>query len=264
MASRCRSDDDDLDALARSEQDVVRALGLNKRVPVGGDDIHRRVVELQSQEQVGANVADPPELSLAGLDGDGRRKLAVQRDELLPVGLRVRDVLEQHHALLHVPQHGVPPSDAFDNDGTGEPGDELLTHEAVGMGMKPVQAGIVVVRDLDAILERLAGPNVREDVVSLRPGRNVKAVKMEIRRLLQTIVERHRQRIAGLEARDWRYVGIVVQHPLEPLAADHVLARRCRQVDVKLTVPPDEDRGAASGWPGAGSATASFETPLRS
>ena len=137
---------------------------------VGGDDIHRRVVELQSQEQVGADVPDPPELSLAGLDRDGRRNLTVQRDELLPVGLRVRDVLEEHDALLHVAQHGVPPSDTFDDYRTGQPGDDLLTHEAVGMGMEPVQAAIVVVRDLDAILERLARPNVHEDVVSVRAG----------------------------------------------------------------------------------------------
>jgi hypothetical protein len=104
-----------------------------------------------------------------------------------------------------------------------------------------VGARIVVVRDLDTILERLTGPNVQEDVVGIPAWRDVEAVKMEIRRLLQTIVEGDRQGIAGLEAPDWRYVGIVVQHALEPLAADHVLVRCCRQVDVKLAVPPDED-----------------------
>jgi hypothetical protein len=75
---------------------------------------------------------------------------------------------------------------------------------------------------------------------------------MEIRRLLQTIVKRHRQDVARLEAPDWRYVGIVVQHALEALAADHILARCCRQVDVKLAVSPEDDPGRGQRPPRGG------------
>jgi hypothetical protein len=78
-------------------------------------------------------------------------------------------------------------------------------------------------------------------IVSVPERRDVQAVKMEIRRLLQTIVQRHRQHVAWLEAPHGRYVRTVVQHAVEPLAADRVFPGRCREVDVKLTVPPDED-----------------------
>jgi len=45
----------------------------------------------------------------------------------------------------------------------------------------------VVVRDGNAIRERLAGCHVQEDVVAIVARRDVQPVEMEIRRLLETI-----------------------------------------------------------------------------
>jgi len=57
----------------------------------------------------------------------------------------------------------------------------------VSVGVKPVQSGIVIVRDRNAILKRLAWAHVQEDIVSVPAQRNVQAVKMENRRLLQLL-----------------------------------------------------------------------------
>jgi hypothetical protein len=49
----------------------------------------------------------------------------------------------------------------------------------VSVDVKPVQSGIVIVRDRNAILKRLAWAHVQEDIVSVAARRNVQAVKME-------------------------------------------------------------------------------------
>lgn len=208
--------DDGFEAPRRGDQGVLDDLFGILRIVVGkghavhGDDFEFLRVELKIDVLVGGGVDDAPELTLSGIDADGRTKLAVHGEDaccgaglvaargrlgvhFLEKGGGVGIVLggyatDDQYLFAQIAYFGVIALHTFDDDCAGHAVERLAMAFTVGMGMIPEKAGRVIARDFDDVVKSLAGHGHHVDDVVLRGlRRNFEAVEMEIRHVFAGI-----------------------------------------------------------------------------
>src|SRR5947207_461872 len=107
---------------------------MRDKIAVTSNQIKGHSVDLHTQEAVGPNVADLPELRLAGPDGNGWRHYAIHRHKFLVVGSAGRMVLEKDDPFLQRPEERIETFTTVNDDSSGHTADDLAVDNPVEVG----------------------------------------------------------------------------------------------------------------------------------
>ena len=128
-------DGDEVNPLAWSEKELGHPARPRQRVAVSRHRIEPDSVDANLQEQLGADIADPPELRLSGRYRHDRFDLAVDRDDL--VSFADLDVLQQEEPFRHVLDDREKPFRAVDDESARHAAEDLPVDDPVGVRVIP-------------------------------------------------------------------------------------------------------------------------------
>ncbi len=144
----------------------------NWRSP-GAMAMRGRMTPLTVKARSGASVSEPQRV--------GESSTCCSNPASVGAGEIEHGVAQDQDLLFHGADFGDVAVDAVDHDGSGHAVERLLIALAVGVGVIPVEAGRLVGRDDDGVLEALAGHGHHgEDIVLMGMGRDVEAVEVEV------------------------------------------------------------------------------------
>ena len=239
MAAALAALDEDVEALARRQDEVARGARAPDRAAVLADDGETVTVQGDVVEQVGADVGDPPQLRLSRRERELRAQLPVHEPRRRLVG---RDLALSHGDRaavdLHVAERERALADAaepprqdllepLDDQQSGHAAHDLLLGRAVQVHVVPVGPGSVILRQLDGGVDRARRLEDAEDVVRISRGLHVQPVVVDVRPLAGAVAERHLEPIARPHPQGGTDQAAVERLRLERRAGDvdHVATR---------------------------------------
>src|SRR6267378_7566666 len=104
---------------------------------IGGEDVQGHAFDAELEERLGADVADAPELHLAGADRYQRIDLAIDGQDLVLAQL---GVLDQEEAFRQAPEDRKEMMRAVDDQTARHPAQDLFVHDAMSVRVIPEES----------------------------------------------------------------------------------------------------------------------------
>ena len=127
--------------------------------------------------------------------------------------------MQYDDAFLHIFKRWVAVERAFHNDGAGDALHDLALAGLVRMRVVPVDAGLLVLRDLDAVGVLMSHRDDGEHTVAVIVGRNLHPVEVDVGVVFAIIDDIQFQRVARTEAERWSGIATVEAGSIECLVA---------------------------------------------
>ena len=127
--------------------------------------------------------------------------------------------MQHNDVLLDILERWVTVERAFHNDGAGDALHDLALAGLVRMRVVPVDAGLLVLRDLDAVGVLMSHRDDGEHTVAVIVGRNLHPVEVDVGVVFAIIDDIQLQGVARTEAERWPGVATVEAGRIECLVA---------------------------------------------